>query len=244
MLKRIGIIAVFLFTAILSFFITKDIIKGRVNEPPISEDSISGPNPEEETDTFVIDTEGERDTIVEMPKEIVLKVSTPIVNDDNNYSFRASFSGEVGDPYHYELWSNEGIVQRSKQGSFINVPEGEYRLCLVSDVTGKSIVPYVRVRAKTFVNEPQKLISESDFQNRMLDRTDRTLNGGRKSFVTKDFRLEISNAVSLEGDFNVSDIQDVRDMIYTYGKWKSARVIELQYNSQGRVTVAKIEPVY
>ena len=95
-------------------------------------------------------------------------------------------------------------------------------------------------------NKP--LIIFDDFQKRMLDRNDKTLLGyknKKRSFVAENFKIVLINSnKEIDGEFEASDIQDIRDMIYIYCKWKSARVVELVYNEKGYVTTAIIEPIY
>ena len=119
----------------------------------------------------------------------------------------------------------------------------------IRHVTINDIVPSIRVAGFTDRSTPQKmLITKEDFQKRMLDYSDRTLDGGRnkkKTFVADGFRVVVTNQdKEKDGDFEVDDIQDVRDMIKTYKKWKSAHVVELEYDTKGYVTVAKIEALY
>ena len=93
------------------------------------------------------------------------------------------------------------------------------------------------------------LISKEDFQRRMLDCSDYTLVGSKskskKNYVTQAFQVIVLNSnKEIDGDFEVTDIQDVRDMIMTFNKWRGARVLELEYDSKGYVKLAKIEPIY
>lgn len=90
---------------------------------------------------------------------------------------------------------------------------------------------------------PRCPISKSDFQKRMLDTNDHTLYGGKESFVAKSFRVVVVNADFNEEDFDVLDIQYIRERI-EFGIWKSAQVVELEYDSLGYVTLAKVEPIY
>ena len=252
LLKIFALIVAFLMSTCLSFFLTRWIRNDNRNENVIIEPEENLIDKHEDfpgTDT-IPDTIPEKKAELineqtKLPEKVILKASRPVASEDNNYSFKASFSGEVKESYHFELWNNTSLVQTSKNGSFANIPEGNYKLSLISDVTGKNIVPAIPVKAYAPpAPEPKKLISESDFQIKMLDRSDRSLNGGKKSFVTKGFSVVVVNTDASDNDFVVSDIQDVRDMIYTYGKWKSARVVELEYDSKGYVTLAKIAPVF
>lgn len=247
LLKIFTLIVAFLMAACLSFFLTRWIRNDNRNETVIiepEENIIDKPGTDTIPDTIPEKKAELNNELVIHPEKVILKASRPVANDDNNYSFKASFSGEVKESYHFELWNNTSLVQTSKNGFFANIPEGNYKLCLKSDVTGNNIVPAISVKAYTPpAPEPKKLISESDFQIKMLDPNDVSLNGGKKSFVTKSFRVVVVNTVASDNDFVASDIQDVRDLIYTYGKWKSARVVELEYDSRGYVTLAKIAPV-
>lgn len=86
------------------------------------------------------------------------------------------------------------------------------------------------------------LISKSDFQKRMLDFNDNTWIYSKTSFVAKNFRVKVIRTHDEDVDY-VSNIEDVREKI-EFGIWKSARVIKLEYDSQGYVTLAEVEPIY
>ena len=244
MWRKLSLFFTFLIVSFLTFYVTKTFLKGKdVNEPVAivpEKDTIVKPISDGNLDTIPSKLDSTVDDVT-----IVLSASKPVVNEEGLFSFNANVKGEVRGPYHFELWSAVRLIMKSSNGSFSNIPAGQYRLCLVDSDAGKNIVSPVSVNAvdNSNPNTQKKLISEEDFQNRMIDRNDRSLNGGKKSFVTKSFRVVVADDNS-EDEFEVSDIQDVRDMIYTYGKWKSARVIELEYNPQGYVTLAKIAPIY
>lgn len=278
MSKKIGFIAAFLIAACLSFFTTKvivdnkdkkveNVIKPTVN-PGKGDNDVKDTIPNHGSDVkSQIDPTPNPDPIQE---KIVLSGTTPIYNKNNKtYSFTSKCSGNVADPHHYELWSNK-LVSNSKNGVFTNIPPikgGKYKLCLVSDVTGKNITSPITVRGFNVKEEiitdtispkkneegvetklkekPQKkLISEEDFQRRMLDKSDKSLHSWKKGYITKGFRVVVVNANPDDGSSDVSDVQDVRDMIHTYNKWNGARVVELEYDETGHVTVAKIAPIY
>lgn len=280
MLKKFGLLAVFIIAACMSFFIIKTVKDNYKTVPPVTNTDVTDvttngfkeDEPEgvtdEPTQEDVVETDLQEELVVptqETAKRIVLKATKP-VEDDNKYSFNASFVGEPTESYHFELWSSNKLVKKSENGSFVDIPAvkgGKYKLCMIGNETGKSIASSIFVRGFVDVNNPdpepdvepnpepvdrrKKLISEEDFQKRMLTQGDHTLDGGRnkgkKSFVTKGFRVVVVNVTFSEDEFVPSDIQDVRDMIYTYGKWKSARVVELEYDASGYVTLAKVEPV-
>lgn len=363
MLKRIYYLGVFLIVACLSFFITKKLreynsIKNTSSESTVIEAPITDPSVDTQSTTSVsgaggtggVTQPGTTNTVnsgtTGESNKITINASKPILENDL-YSFYASFSGKVTDTYHFELWSNH-LVSQSKDGRFSNIPaikSGSYKLCLVSDVTGKNIVPPITVRGfylkrdeptpptepnnnpsigkkeivlkaskpsyknnkysfkasyvgdisescryelwgdkliqssndgffsnvppigggkyklnlvsetdnriiasinvPGFVDNQKKLITVEEFQKRMLDRKDRTLDGGKKSFVTKSFRVVVVNSnPQIDGEHEVTDIQDVREMIYIVDKWKGASVTELEYDAQGYVTVAKIAAEY
>lgn len=262
MIKKIGLIAVFLLAACLSFIITRQIklsigeVVVVINDTTNVVDCDTTVAVDRDTTVAVDDTtniDSTNNHPLPISLSVVLKASKP-VEDDNRYSFKASFVGEPTESFHFELWNNK-LVAKSENGSFVNIPAingGKYKLCLVGNESGKNLASPIIVKGFIDISSPnppvKKLISEEDFQMRMLAKGDYTLNGGKvrgkKSFVTNDFRVVVVNGNSDDGDFVVSDIQDVRDMIYTYNKWKSARVVELEYDSKGYVTLAKVSPVY
>ena len=281
MLKKIGLIAVFIIAACVSFFIIKtvkdnyntmssvantDVTDVTINKSVENKsEEVTEEVTEESTQEDVVETDLQTELVVptqESAKKIVLKASKP-VEDDNKYSFNASFIGEPTESYHFELWSNNKLIKKSENGSFVDIPAikgGKYKLCMIGNETRKSIASPIVVRGFVDVNNPEpepdseinpepvdrrkKLITEEEFQKRMLTQGDHTLDGGKskgnKSFVTKGFRVVVVNAPASDDEFDVSDIQDLRDMIYTY---KSARVVELEYDASGYVTLAKVEPV-
>ena len=191
---------------------------------------------------------------------ISLNVST-LVEDNNTYSFTASVVGEQpAEAYHYELRAGKTLIMRSNDGKFVNIPPiagGRYALHLVSD--GGKYITSIPVRGFVDKNNPEPeatsaptqkmLITKEEFQQRMLNFNDYTLYGNRnkkKTVVADKVVVMVINRDKEKegGEFEITDIQDVRDMIKSYGKWSSARVVELEYDSQGFVTLAKIEPVY
>ena len=281
MSKKIGLIAAFLVAVCLSYFTTKLIVNLKNNKEGevitcggdgvLVPDNIPIPTTGSDADSQTGSSSDSMQTLKPDPisEKIVLSGSKPIYDDNNKtYSFTSKFSGNVTDSYHFELWSNK-LVSNSKNGKFTNIPPikgGKYKLCLVSEATGKNITSPISVRGFDVVEnvsadgdsnenskeisgdnkeKPQKkLITEEEFQRRMLDRSDHSLDGGRRSVVTKGFRVVVSNANPDDGSSDVSDIQDVRDMIHTYNKWKDARVVELVYDETGHVTLAKVQAVY
>lgn len=190
------------------------------------------PGPVAETNT---DAESTSDIVKKSAKFKSIKLQYK----NNKYSFRASIAGELTEPYHYELLSGDKMIAKSDDGFFEDIPPvdgGSYTLRLVSE--GEVVAS---TDVKGFKDNQKKLITKEEFQKRMLDPSDHTLDGsrGRATVVTKNFRVVLVNT---NVDFEVSDVQDVRDMIKTYNKWKGARVVELEYDAQGYVTLAKIEP--
>lgn len=270
-IKAIGGCVAFLISASATYFIVSpsniEVPPDTTDNKPVVSDSIGTHNVVISDTSKVI---AQQDTvkpdsikvIKPEPEVVLLKSHAPVYNStSNSYSFTAYVVGNVKDPYHYELWSInvKKLTAKSEDGKFTNIPPvkgGRYKLYLVSDKTGENIVKPISVKGFDVVKEPNnnpdtdklkekpKKITEEEFQKRMLDTKDRTLDGGRKSPVSKTFKVIVVNANSDESDFGVSDIQDVRDMIHTYNKWKSARVVELEYDDKGYVTIAKIEAIY
>lgn len=268
MVKKIGfLVFVFFLTAFLAF-VAKKMWFGEndkvVQSSGSSEVLTSTPNINSTDEAVISEKEDipSEQNVISSPSEpqpqtpkISIKATTP-VEDNNTYSFTASIVGEQPtEAYHYELRAGRTLVKSSKDGTFVNIPPiagGRYALHLVSDAG--MYITSIPVRGFVDKNNPEPeatpastqkmLITKEEFQQRMLNKSDRTLNGGKKSYVTQGFNVIVVNAKSDDGSSDVSDIQDVRDMIHTYNKWQSARVVELEYDATGHVTLAKIEPVY
>lgn len=270
MVKKIGfLVFVFFLTAFLAFVAKKmwfvendkDVQSPECSELSVNTSTLDIENTDEANSSESEDVPLEQNVISSSSEPqpqapiISLNAST-LVEDNNTYSFTASVVGEQpAEAYHYELRAGKTLIMRSNDGKFVNIPPiagGRYALHLVSD--GGKYITSIPVRGFVDKNNPEPeatsaptqkmLITKEEFQQRMLDRSDRTLNGGRKSYVTQVFKVMVVNANSDDGSSDVSDIQDVRDMIHTYNKWQSARVVELEYDATGHVTLAKIEPVY
>lgn len=268
MVKKIGfLVFVFFLTASLAFVAKKMWFgKEEVNVPSSEISEVSGEVSESDIDATPHDEDpdeesfsSEQKTISDSPEP----VSTPQTSlsatkpfeENNTYSFTASIVGDQPtEGCRYELLAGKNVVQSSNDGRFANIPPikgGRYVLRLVTQA-GRYITS-IPVRGFIDVNSPEPelasaptqkmLITKEEFQQRMLNKNDHSLDGGRKSYVTKDFKVVVVNANSDDGSSDVSDIQDVRDMIKTYNKWQGARVVELEYDATGHVTVAKIEAV-
>lgn len=265
MVKKIGfLVFVFFLTASLAF-VAKKMWFGKddvsIPSPDTTQVFVEVPNPTVASE--VENSEGENsipeqnditNSSEPVPAPQTSLSTTKPVEDNNTYSFTASIVGDQPtEACRYELMAGKNVIQSSNDGRFANIPPikgGRYVLRLVSQA-GRYITS-IPVRGFIDVNSPEPdapaptqkmLITKEEFQNRMLDRNDHSLDGGRKSYVTKDFKVVVVNANSDDGSSDVSDIQDVRDMIKTYNKWQGARVVELEYDATGHVTVAKIEAV-
>ena len=138
-----------------------------------------------------------------------------------------------------------GIIARTVK-SISEDGTARYELHIVSE-SGEDLAKPVIITDCKDKSGPKKITLE-DFQKRMLDIQDHMLDGNRnkkKTFVTDDFRVVLVNKnKEIDGDYEVYDVQDVKGMIYTYNKWKDARVVSLEYDSKGYVKLANIEAVY
>ena len=273
MVKKIGfLVFVFFLTAFLAFVAKKlwfveDEINNQSSEVSEVLTSTSDIENTNEADPSESEDISSTQNVISSSSEpqpqtpnISIKATIP-VEDNNTYSFTASVVGEQPtEAYHYELRVGKTLIKSSKDGTFVNIPPiagGRYALHLVSDA-GKYITS---IPVRGFVDksnpEPEQtpastqkmLITKEEFQQRMLNFNDYTLFGNRnkkKTFVADNVVVMVINRDKEKegGEFEITDIQDVRDMIKSYGKWRSARVVELEYDSKGFVTLAKIEPVY
>ena len=180
------------------------------------------------------------------PKVLKLRASKRVVKD-NTYSFTATVNSEPEVSYRYELKKDGSVISTSMDGVFSNIPPcARYELHIVSE-SGEDLAKPVIITDCKDKSGPKKITLE-DFQKRMLDIQDHMLDGNRnkkKTFVTDDFRVVLVNKnKEIDGDYEVYDVQDVKGMIYTYNKWKDARVVSLEYDSKGYVKLANIEAVY
>lgn len=180
------------------------------------------------------------------PKVLKLRASKRVVKD-NTYSFTATVNSEPEVSYRYELKKDGSVISTSMDGVFSNIPPcARYELHIVSE-SGEDLAKPVIITDCKDKSGPKKITLE-DFQKRMLDIQDHTLDGSRnkkKTFVTDDFRVVVVNTnKGIDGDYEVYDVQDVKGMVHTYNKWKGARVVSLEYDSKGYVKLAKIEAVY
>ena len=180
------------------------------------------------------------------PKVLKLRASKRVVKD-NTYSFTATVNSEPEVSYRYELRKDGSVISTSMDGVFSNIPPcARYELHIVSE-SGEDLAKPVIITDCKDKSGPKKITLE-DFQKRMLDIQDHMLDGNRnkkKTFVTDDFRVVLVNKnKEIDGDYEVYDVQDVKGMIYTYNKWKDARVVSLEYDSKGYVKLANIEAVY
>lgn len=187
---------------------------------------------------------------------IMLKATAPQLNG-TTYSFQAMCTGiDNTSDCHYELWGKGRKVAESKDGRFSNIPgaaNGAYKLCLVGagnkNLATITVSGFISTNADS--NEPQQtkeLITKEEFERRMLNPNDNTLQMARKAKARKvllapTFKLVVVNMQSGERQVP-SDIEGVRDKIH-FGIWKSAKVREVTYDEQtGQVTQATIEPLY
>lgn len=180
------------------------------------------------------------------PKVLKLRASKRVVKD-NTYSFTATVNSEPEVSYRYELKKDGSVISTSMDGVFSNIPPcARYELHIVSE-SGEDLAKPVIITDCKDKSGPKKITLE-DFQKRMLDIQDHTLDGNRnkkKTFVTDDFRVVVVNTnKEIDGDYEVYDVQDVKGMVHTYNKWKGARVVSLEYDSKGYVKLANIEAVY
>ena len=180
------------------------------------------------------------------PKVLKLRASKRVVKD-NTYSFTATVNSEPEVSYRYELKKDGSVISTSMDGVFSNIPPcARYELHIVSE-SGEDLAKPVIITDCKDKSGPKKITLE-DFQKRMLDIQDHMLDGNsnkKKTFVTDDFRVVLVNKnKEIDGDYEVYDVQDVKGMIYTYNKWKDARVVSLEYDSKGYVKLANIEAVY
>ena len=180
------------------------------------------------------------------PRVLKLRASKRVVKD-NTYSFTATVNSEPEVSYRYELKKDGSVISTSMDGVFSNIPPcARYELHIVSE-SGEDLAKPVIITDCKDKSGPKKITLE-DFQKRMLDIQDHMLDGNRnkkKTFVTDDFRVVLVNKnKEIDGDYEVYDVQDVKGMIYTYNKWKDARVVSLEYDSKGYVKLANIEAVY
>lgn len=186
------------------------------------------------------DTKSDAESAPEKVKKTVKFKPIKLICKNNKYSFKASTVPALTESHHYELLNDGKMIKRSDDGAFDDIPPVEgacYTLRLISE--GEELES---IEVKGFKDTQKRLITKEEFQKRMLDYGDHTLDGSKRktTVVDKNFKVILVNT---NIDFDVSDVQDVRDMIKTYNKWKSARVVELEYDAQGYVTCAKVEPV-
>lgn len=191
-------------------------------------------------------------------QKIELHATEPSRSDDG-YTFKATCQGVAdGESVHYELWSNRKI-KSSTDGLFYRVPGiagGRYKLCLVGtgnkNLAQKAISgfdPLETEQPKDPVEPSKKmLITQSEFQAKMLNPNDNTLKMARratdkKSPLAHNFTLKVIGMSPSENN-RPSDVEGVREKIH-FNIWKSATVTELVYNeSTGQVVQATITPNY
>lgn len=179
-------------------------------------------------------------------EEIALSATSPALNG-STYSFTATVTGvQPSRQYHFELWTNT-CVQKSQDGNFKNVPgiaNGKYKVCVVDDATNENLTEPLEVSGFKLIEKPQPKegISAEEFQKRMLNATDHTLDGGKGSFVSRNIKIVVIDMK--EGEQHPTDIQAIREKI-DFGIWTSAQVVgTLSYDSDGLVTKVTIKPVY
>lgn len=220
---------------------SKSITQQKVSQQEVPQQKTSQPEPSLPSKLPISDSP-EQDS----PKVLKLRVSKRVVKD-NTYSFTASVNIEPEVSYRYELKKDGNVINTSRDGAFSEIPPcTRYELHIV-DESGMDLAKSVIITDCKDKSGPKKITLE-DFQKRMLDIQDHTLDGSRnkkKTFVTSDFRVVVVNHnKEIDGDYMVSDVQDVKGMIYTYNKWKDARVVSLEYDAKGYVKLANIEAVY
>lgn len=179
-------------------------------------------------------------------EEIALSATSPLLNG-NTYSFTVAVTGvQPSRQYHFELWAN-ACVQKSQDGHFRNVPgiaNGRYKVCVVDDTTNENLTEPLEIGGFKLIEKPQPKegISAEEFQKRMLNAADHTLDGGRGSFVSRNMKIVVVDMK--EGEQHPTDIQAIREKI-DFGIWTSAQVVgTLSYDSDGLVTRVTIKPVY
>ena len=245
---------------------TKNKIGEVIEEPnggeskPQDDSTISSPNDSEPQDSILTSESSDvkNETEISPVQKIELRATRPRRSGDG-YSFKATCQGVAdGESVHYELWSDRKI-QSSTDGLFTGVPSvggGSYKLCLVGNgnrnlatIRVSGFVPQEAEHTQDVQEKAKKmLISQSEFQTRMLNPNDNTLKMARratdkKSPLAHNFTLKVVGMSPSENKCP-SDVEGVREKIH-FGIWKSATVTELAYNeSTGQVVQATITPNY
>ena len=211
-----------------------------------------------QSDTNVNEAEDVRDIQTDSIKEKPAKVDT-LAKEETNKQKLEIVSKEVqkvGDSYSlrvicinvpanvvlkYEL---PDLRLKNSDGYFTRIPgrkSGSYIINVTNSSTGEVLASKTVYGFKLKEEKIVEQMSSSEFQALLLNQGDNSLLGGKHPKVARSISLSFEGL--REDDRKPGDILAVREKI-AYGIWRSAKVVRVGYDANGKINSARIQPVY
>lgn len=238
---------VFLVCAGAAFWITKSLKNNvesdnRDNEELVSSDSglTETPAPSDSAENNVSDTNKAESSAPELSGPILMNTKVQKMGD--TYTLEVTcMNVPVNIILGYEI---PALRQKNLDGFFTRIPgckNGSYKVNVLNNETGEVLVSKVVSGFKLVEEKPSKLMTAHEFQALLLNQSDNSLLGGKHPNVARNIRLSFEGL--REDDKKPGDILAVREKI-AFGIWSSARVIGVNYDENGKIYAAKIQPIY
>lgn len=233
--KKLIAVMLFVVTCIIAFFITKSCIKDESDSSVLFLPEV----PEEITeDSMVVDTTTLAPPF-NSPKLRVVKKDRKV----NFYSLQVTCNNLPDDIEIYYVI--EELNRKSSDGKFDYLPgcnNGKYTVIAIDSESNEKIATLIVDGFNPIAEEISVTkMTISEFQKLMLNQNDNSLLGGKNPRVA--LYVKLTCAGLRDGDFAAGDIQHVRDKVAN-GIWKSATVVDVNYNEKGQINAATIRPVY
>lgn len=211
-----------------------------------------------QSDTNVNEAEDVRDIQTDSIKEKPAKVDTLAKEETNKQKLEivSTEVQKVGDSYSlrvicinvpanvvlkYEL---PDLRLKNSDGYFTRIPgrkSGSYIINVTNSSTGEVLASKTVYGFKLKEEKIVEQMSSSEFQALLLNQGDNSLLGGKHPKVARSISLSFEGL--REDDRKPGDILAVREKI-AYGIWRSAKVVRVGYDANGKINSARIQPVY
>lgn len=212
------------------------------NELVASEgEGVSGdPAPRDSVETSVNDTQKDAPTVPEASKTIIMKTEVQKIGD--SYALQVTC---INVPVNVILeYAIPALRQKNSDGYFTRIPgckSGSYKVNVVNSNTGEILASKTVSGFKIAEEKAPGLMTAHEFQALLLNQNDNSLLGGKHPNVAKDIKLIFEGL--REDDKKPGDILAIREKI-AFGIWSSAKVIGVNYDDNGKIYAARIQPIY
>ena len=211
-----------------------------------------------QSETNVPKTEGVIVTQTDSIKEKTVKVDTLAKEETNKQKLEivSTEVQKVGDSYSLRVicinvpanvvlkYEIPDLRLKNSDGYFTRIPgrkSGSYIINVTNSATGEVLASKTVYGFKLKEEKIAEQMSSSEFQALLLNQGDNSLLGGKHPKVARSISLSFEGL--RDDDRKPGDILAVREKI-AYGIWRSAKVVRVGYDANGKINSARIQPIY